>query len=70
MQDYRVKAEVSKEGSTIAKRIPFQAGDKSRGHHPQPYLSGEKKQRYPLRGKHVRHTDPFGRVAENDWKAA
>ena len=25
--------------------------------------------RYPLRGKPVRYTDPFGSVAEEDWEA-
>ncbi len=36
-----------------------------RGHTPVE----EKGQRYPLRGKLVRYTDPFGSVAENDREA-
>ncbi len=29
----------------------------------------EKGTRYPLRGKPMRYTDPFGSVAEEDWDA-
>lgn len=69
MQDYRVETRVSSDGSLIIKGLPFQAGDKVeviiRGH-----KHGERESTcYPLRGKPIRYTDPFGSVAEEDWEA-
>jgi len=69
MQDYRVEAEVSKEGSVTVKGIPFQAGDRVEVIIRSQTPTGEGRRRYPLRGKRVRYTDPFGSVAENDWEA-
>jgi hypothetical protein len=69
MQDYRVEAEVSKDGSVTVKGLPFQPGNRveiiirSRG------SQAGKGQPYPLRGKHIRYIDPFGNVAEDDWEA-
>jgi len=68
MQDYRVETRVSSDGSLIVKGLPFQPGDKVeviiRGH---SRADGES-ERYPLRGKPIRYTDPFGSVAEEDWE--
>jgi hypothetical protein len=68
MQDYRVETKVSRDGSLIIKGLPFQAGDKVeviiRSH-----KHGERKGIcYPLRGKPIRYTDPFGSVAEEEWE--
>ena len=69
MQDYRVETEVESDGSLTIKGLPFQAGDRVeviiRGHKP----GDDNGARYPLRGKPVRYTDPFGSVAEEDWEA-
>lgn len=69
MQDYRVEAKVSSDGSLIIKGLPFQAGDKVeviiRSHQQEE----GKSTCYPLRGKPIKYTDPFGSVAEEDWDA-
>jgi hypothetical protein len=69
MQDYRVEAEVSSDGSLTIKGLPFQAGDRVeviiRSREPR---KGEDAY-YPLRGKPIRYTDPYGSVAEEDWEA-
>ncbi len=69
MHDYRVEAQVSKDGSVTVKDLPFQAGDRVEVIIRARTCAGEKEQRYPLRGKPVRYTDPFGSVAEDDWEA-
>jgi len=69
MQDYRVETRVSKDRSLTVKGLPFRAGDRVEvivRSHEHPEGNGE---RYPLRGKPVRYTDPFGGVAEEDWEA-
>ncbi len=69
MQDYRVETRVSSDGSLILKGLPFPAGDKvevivrSREHEER------KNKTYPLRGRPIRYTDPFGSVAEEDWES-
>jgi hypothetical protein len=69
MQDYRVETKVSSDGSLIIKGLPFQAGDKVEVI-IRSYKHGERKGTcYPLRGKPIRYTDPFGSVAEKDWEA-
>jgi hypothetical protein len=68
MQDYRVETKVSSDGSLTIKGLPFQAGDRveviirSREHRKEEGTC------YPLRGKPIRYTDPFGSVAEEDWE--
>lgn len=69
MQDYRVETSISSDGSLVVKDLPFPPGERVeviiRTHN-----SGERKGKtYPLRGKPVRYTDPFGSVAEEDWEA-
>ena len=67
MNDYRVKTKIEADGSLTIKGLPFQAGDRVEvvvRSHPAEQNNGE---RYPLRGKPVRYTDPFGSVAEQDW---
>lgn len=69
MQDYRVETKVSSDGSLIIKGLPFQAGDKVEVI-IRSYRPGDRKGAYyPLRGKPIRYTDPFGGVAEEDWEA-
>jgi hypothetical protein len=68
MQDFRVETKVSSDGSLTIKGLPFQAGDKVeviiRSH-----KHGERKSTcYPLRGKPISYTDPFGSVSEEDWE--
>jgi len=69
MQDYIVETRVSSDGSLTIKGLPFQAGDEVeviiRSH---KHREGRGKC-YPLRGKPIRYTDPFGSVAEKDWEA-
>ncbi len=68
MPDYRVEAKVSRDGSLIIKGLPFQAGDKVEviiRSHKQVERKGIC---YPLRGKPIRYTDPFGSVAEEEWE--
>lgn len=70
MQDYRVETRVSSDKSLILKGLPFAAGDKVEvivRSQEQPQGNGEC---YPLRGKPVRYTDPFGSVAAEDWEAS
>ncbi len=69
MRDYRVEAEVSKDGSVTVKGIPFQVGDRVEVIIRSHATAEEVVQRYPLRGKRIRYTDPFGSVADNDWEA-
>jgi len=69
MQDYRVETRVSKDRSLTIKSLPFEAGDRVEviiRHHNH---AEEKGKSYPLRGKPIRYTDPFGGVAEKDWEA-
>jgi len=69
MQDYRVETRVSSDGSLTLRSLPFQAGDRVevivRSHN---HVDG-KGARYPLRGKPIRYSDPFGSVSEEDWDA-
>jgi len=69
MSDYRVETSVASDGSLTIRGLPFQAGDRVeviiRGHNH----TEEKGRCYPLRGKPIRYTDPFGSVAEEDWEA-
>jgi hypothetical protein len=69
MQDYRIETSVSSDGSLTIKDVPFRPGDRVeviiRSHN-----TGEAKGKsYPLRGKPIRYTDPFGSVGEQDWEA-
>lgn len=69
MHDYRVETEIETDGALTVRGIPFQAGERVeviiRGHG-----SGEGNgDRYPLRGKPVRYSDPFGSAAEGNWEA-
>ena len=67
MQDYRVSTEVSRDGSLTLEGLPFRAGDKVE----VSIRSRERGEggRYPLRGKPIQYSDPFGSVAEEDWLA-
>ncbi len=69
MQEHRVEARVSSDGSLTLKELPFQAGDEVEviirgcGHRE------DEGKHYPLSGEPIRYTDPFGSVAEEDWEA-
>jgi len=68
MQDYRVETTVARDGSLTIKGLPFPAGDRVeviiRSQEPG---NGN---RYPLRGKPIRYTDPLESVAEGNWEAS
>ena len=68
MVDYRVEAEVSKDGSVTVRDLPFHAGDRVEVIIRDHASAQGKSLRYSLRGKRVRYDDPFGSVAENDWE--
>lgn len=70
MSDYRVETRVERDGTLTIKGLPFQAGDRVEvtvRSRPGGNGNGES---YPLRGKPLRYTDPFGPVAEQDWEAS
>jgi negative regulator of genetic competence, sporulation and motility len=69
MQEYRVETTISSDGTLIIQKLPFKADDKVEvivHRHEQEQEHG---MRYPLRGKLIRYTDPFGSVAENEWNS-
>lgn len=69
MQDYRVETTVSSDRSLAIKGLPFGAGDEVEVIVRSHKYHGENGNRYPLRGKPIRSTDPFGGVAAEDWDA-
>lgn len=69
MRDFRVETRVSSDGSLIIKSLPFRAGDRVEVIIRQHNHTEDSGDRYPLRGKPVRYTDPFAGVGEEDWEA-
>jgi hypothetical protein len=69
MQDYRVETRVSSDRSLTIKSLPFQAGDRVEVIVRSHNHTEERGKCYPLRGKPIRYTNPFGSVAEEDWEA-
>ena len=69
MHDYRVETEIGSDGSLTLKGLPFQAGDRVEVIVRGAAVAGGNGDRYPLRGKPFRYTDPFRSVAEEDWDA-
>jgi hypothetical protein len=67
MQEYRVETTISNDGTLIIQKLPFKAGDKVEVIVHRYKQEQELSIRYPLRGKLIRYTDPFGSVSENDW---
>jgi hypothetical protein len=68
MQDYKVETKVSSDGALIIKGLRFQAGDRV-----EVIIRSRERQKeevtcYPLCGKPIRYTEPFGRVAEEDQR--
>jgi hypothetical protein len=68
MHDYRVETEIGSDGSLTLKGLPFQAGDRVEVIIRDQKAVGGNGKCYPLRGKPIRYTDPFGSVAEEDWE--
>jgi hypothetical protein len=68
MHDYRIETEIGNDGSLTLKGLPFQAGDRVEVIVRGSTAAGGNGDRYPLRGKPVRYTDPFGPVAQEDWE--
>ena len=68
MQTYRTETKVGNDGTLTIKGLPFRAGERV-----EVIVRGQEQaarvDRYPLRGKPLRYTDPFGSVAEEDWEA-
>jgi hypothetical protein len=70
MQDYRVETTVERDGSLTIKGLPFPVGDRVEVIIRSQEPGNGKGDRYPLRGKPIRYTDPFDSVAEGDWEVA
>lgn len=70
MQDYRVETTVDRDGSLTIKDLPFPAGNRVEVIVRSQEPGNGNGNRYPLRGKPIRYTDPFGSVAETDWEAS
>ena len=68
MQTYRVEAKVLRNRTLTIRELPFQAGEKVEVIVRLRERDRERRGRYPLRGKPIRYTDPFGSVAESDWE--
>ena len=68
MQIYRAEMTISNDGTLTLKGVPFHAGDKVEVIVRSCQRRREPNGRYPLRGKAIRYTDPFGSVAEDDWE--
>lgn len=69
MHDYRTETKIGTDGSLTLKGLPFQVGDRVEVIVRGAGVAGGNGDRYPLRGKPVRYTDPFRSVAEEDWDA-
>jgi len=69
MQTYRVETKVSRNRTLTIKGLPFQVGEKVEVIVRRRERERERRLRYPLRGKPIRYTDPFGSVAESHWEA-
>ncbi len=68
MHDYRVEAEVGTDGSVTLRGLPFQAGDRVEVIVREAATVDGNGKHYPLRGKPLRYSDPFGSVAEEEWE--
>jgi hypothetical protein len=68
MQDYKVETTVSSDGSLTLTGLPFKAGDAVEVIIRSRTSREARSEPYPLRGKPVRYADPFGSVAEEEWK--
>jgi hypothetical protein len=69
MQDYRVETRVDRDGSVTIRGLPFREGDWVEVIIRTQEGGNGENNRYPLRGKPFRYTNPFGTVAEGDWEA-
>jgi len=67
MQTYHTETTVSKERTLTLKELPFRAGDEVEVTVCRRERQRENRECYPLRGKPIRYTDPFGSIAEGDW---
>lgn len=68
MQTYRVETTIPSNKVLIIKELPFLAGDEVEVIVRRCKRERKPRRHYPLRGKPVRYTDPFGSVAESDWE--
>jgi len=67
MNDYNVETRIAADRSLTIRGLPFQPGDKVKVTVRPEDTPSENGQRYPLRGKPLRYTDPFAPIAEKDW---
>lgn len=69
MEVYKAEATIENDGSVKLPNLPFRPGERVEvtvsSHESRK--TGEK---YPLRGKRIRYTNPTDPVAENEWEAA
>ena len=68
METYRVETKVSKNRTLTIKELPFQEGEIVEVFVNRRNQKIQYKERYPLRGKPYRYSDPFKSVAEGDWE--
>jgi len=68
MHTYRATTTISSDGTLTLKGLPFRPGEQVEVTVCSCGQQGEESERYPLRGKPIRYTDPFGSVAEDDWQ--
>ena len=69
MSTYRVRTTLSDDGTLTLKGVPFAAGDKVEVTIRVFQSDAGAAERYPLRGKPIRYSDPYSAVAENEWEA-
>jgi hypothetical protein len=67
-QEYRVETKVGSDGSVTGRGVPFEAGDRVEVIIRSQKGGNGENDRYRLRGKPIRYTNPFGPVAEGDWE--
>jgi hypothetical protein len=68
MDTYRVKTTVSKNRTLTIKDLPFQEGETVEVFVNRRNQKTQYQERYPLRGKPYRYSEPFNSVAEDDWE--
>ena len=69
MHDYNIETKIADDRSLTIRGLPFQPGDKVKVTIRGEESAGGNGDRYPLQGKPIRYTNPFGNIAEKDWDA-
>ena len=69
MQAYRVVMILREDGTLTLEHLPFQPGEPVEIIILAQPPEGQSKNRYPLRGTHVKYIEPAEPVAQDDWEA-